>query len=74
MKDKLIEYLLNFIENENLKNKINNIFEPLLKQIYDKINPLIYLLLFFSISNFITNLGILLIILLKYQKYRIINN
>lgn len=74
MKDKLIEYLLNFIENENLKNKINNIFEPLLKQIYDKLNPLIYLLLFFSISNFITNLGILLIILLKYQKYRIINN
>lgn len=63
MKDNLIDYLLNFIENENLKKKINNLFEPILKIIFDKINPFIYLLLFFSISNFITNLGIIIILL-----------
>ena len=65
MKDNLIDYLLNFIENENLKKKINNLFEPILKIIFDKINPFIYLLLFFSISNFITNLGIIIILLLN---------
>ena len=65
MKDNLIDYLLNFIKNENLKKKINNLFEPILKIIFDKINPFIYLLLFFSISNFITNLGIIIILLLN---------
>jgi len=66
MKDPLIEYLCNFIENENLIKKINNLFEPFIKQLIDKIYPLIYILLFFSISNLITNLGIF--ILLKYKK------
>jgi hypothetical protein len=69
MKDPLIEYLCNFIENENLIKKINNLFEPFIKQLIDKIYPLIYILLFFSISNLITNLGIF--ILLKYKKYTI---
>lgn len=71
MKDNLIDYLLNFIENENLKKKINNLFEPILKIIFDKINPFIYLLLFFSISNFITNLGIIIILLIN-KKHKFI--
>ena len=44
MKDPLIEYLCNFIENENLIKKINNLFEPFIKQLIDKIYPLIYIL------------------------------
>lgn len=71
MKDNLIDYLLNFIENENLKKKINNLFEPILKIIFDKINPFVYLLLFFSISNFITNLGIIIILLIN-KKHKFI--
>jgi hypothetical protein len=66
MKDQLIEYLLNFIENENLIKKINNLFEPFIKQFIDKIHPLIYILLFFSISNLIINLGILILLIKKY--------
>jgi hypothetical protein len=69
MTNNLFEYILNFIENENLKYKIKEIFTPLLEQIINKFNPYIYVLFFFSISNFITNLVILYILIIQYKKF-----
>ena len=65
MKNNLIDYLLNFIENDNFKNKINNILEPFLNKLVNKVNPFIYLIFFLLMSNFITNLGIIIILLIK---------
>ena len=58
MKDKILEYCIEFIKKDEVKKELKNLFKPIINMILEEIYPYIYLSLLLVVISFFLVLGI----------------
>lgn len=63
MKEAVIEYCIDFIKRDEVKQEIKNIFKPIISLLLQEIYPYIYLSLLLVVISFFLVLGIFILML-----------
>ena len=63
VKNKAIDYCLEFIKKDEVKNELKNLFKPIINLILEEIYPYIYLSVLFLLISFFLVLGIFILLL-----------
>jgi len=63
LKNKAIDYCLDIIKREDVKQELKHLFKPIIQLILQEIYPYIYLSLIFVIISFLLILGIFYLLL-----------
>ena len=63
MKEAVIEYCIDFIKRDEVKQEIKNIFKPIISVLLQEIYPYIYLSLLLVVISFFLVLGIFILML-----------
>ena len=63
MKEAVIEYCIDFIKRDEVKQEIKNLFKPIISLLLQEIYPYIYLSLLLVVISFFLVLGIFILIL-----------
>ena len=63
LKNKAIDYCLDIIKREDVKNELKQLFKPVIQLILQEIYPYIYLSVLFLFISFFLNLGICILLL-----------
>ena len=61
MKEAVIEYCIDFIKRDEVKQEIKNIFKPIISVLLQEIYPYIYLSLLLVVISFFLVLGIFIL-------------
>ena len=62
-KNKAIDYCLDIIKREDVKNELKQLFKPIIQLILQEIYPYIYLSVLFLLISFFLVLGIFILLL-----------
>lgn len=62
-KNKTIDYCLDIIKREDVKNELKQLFKPIIQLILQEIYPYIYLSILFLLISFFLVLGIFILLL-----------
>ena len=63
MKEAVIEYCIDFIKRDEVKQEIKNLFKPIISLLLQEIYPYIYLSLLLVVISFFLVLGIFILLL-----------
>ena len=63
LKNKAIDYCLDIIKREDVKNELKQLFKPVIQLILQEIYPYIYLSILFLLISFFLVLGIFILLL-----------
>ena len=63
LKNKAIDYCLDIIKREDVKNELKQLFKPVIQLILQEIYPYIYLSVLFLLISFFLVLGIFILLL-----------
>jgi hypothetical protein len=63
LKNKAIDYCLDIIKREDVKNELKQLFKPVIQLILQEIYPYIYLSILFLLISFFLILGIFILLL-----------
>jgi hypothetical protein len=63
LKNKAIDYCLDIIKREDVKNELKQLFKPVIQLILQEIYPYIYLSVLFLLISFFLILGIFILLL-----------
>ena len=63
MKEAVIEYCIDFIKRDEVKQEIKNLFKPIISLLLQEIYPYIYLSLLLVVISFFLVLGIFILML-----------